>query len=1080
MAHKLIVPFQAFSVTFESGQKILIPINDKDAWRLDPELPALVDVYAKFFQQKVLNKGDYLVTLDEFRGGEMEQSVLDVQFNPSRDGYSFPMFQVHFDFFYEEKERGFWGIIPTLGLESFGADLETLKDRLGEVIKFEFARNRRLAVVQQIVAVLWFREAKLETTKMELRFPNLKELDQIDEERPERLLPKLAIPLKVKKQETFGRQSEIDQVLGVLKNEFNKNLLLVGPSGVGKTALIWEVARENRRNRVKGTIWETTASTLIKELSQDTGWQDNIEFLVEELKKTNDFLFIRNLMELFEVGKYEGNAVSIADYLKPAIARGDLNIISECTEEELAQIELKSPNYLSSFQIIHIAQPDQNLKQIIVKKVKQIAAFQKMGITDDAIEEVLRLNKRFSPYAGMPGKPIRFLENMLINQKQDSGKKLQINRQQIIEYFCEDSGIPRFMIDPQIIMDADLVKSNFNKQLYGQEQAIDQVVDVLTHVKTALTRTEKPIASFLFVGPTGVGKTELAKMLAEFMFGDRQRISRFDMSEYATSYDIIRLVGIGDRMDGLLTSAVRRNPFSVILFDEIEKAHPNFYDLLLQILGEGRLTDGQGKLVNFCSSIIIMTSNIGANAFQATPLGIQLKNKTDQTTQHLEHFESAVQKFFRPEFFNRIDRVIPFHSLNAEVIRSVVLREIHLMRQREGLKFRDVDLFIEDNVYQFLVEAGYNPKYGARQMQRTLRKTLLIPLAKALNLEEYDDQLIVRLSVKEEEIHVEVNVNPLGFDLLIEELEKFTNTNLVSSYRRQCKKMQEQHFFTQFLSELDILNQEKAEKGESFWLQKEKSDRFQVLTNLHRQTQEMEKDYLDLEMNLGLSCMGLKAYDTNDKDGIDRLNDRFLELKRRAYQLAYPDSNKVYFYLLGHHIPNFISTYCQLFDLKGFTYKPYLIIYLERPINNREQQHFEKIRDAKNGAYYSRLVEIKDQQVETLAEDYIVCGLYFIVEGECVHLYLNEEDGLHFWQESDDEKAFCQIKVALNPIELPKNTHRKDSTPKGNPRRTYIPPILRDNVYRINREFRRNKAYELLGRHLDDLFELKLDQEIFH
>jgi ATP-dependent Clp protease ATP-binding subunit ClpA len=385
---------------------------------------------------------------------------------------------------------------------------------------------------------------------------------------------------------------------------------------VGKTALIWEIARQSEQRGVEGRIWETTASILIKELTKQTGWQDNLSFLCQELTKTRDMLFIRNLMELFEVGKYEGNDMAIADFLRAYLSRGEITLISECTDEEMALIELRSPNYLTFFQIIRLEEPREELERIILRKVLSIAQSRKMDISEEAIREVIRLNRRFLPYSGMPGKPIRFLESLLITEK----KRSAITRQEVIRYFCEESGMPAFIIDPQVPMHAAEVRRRFNSSVFGQERAVDVVVDRITFVKTALTRTGQPIASLLFVGPTGVGKTEMAKVLAEFMFGSRDRLTRFDMSEFSSPYAVMRLIGTGYFSDGLLTSAVRREPFSVILFDEIEKAHSSFNDLLLQILSEGRLTDSQGKLVNFCSAIIIMTSNLGAAAKPADKL----------------------------------------------------------------------------------------------------------------------------------------------------------------------------------------------------------------------------------------------------------------------------------------------------------------------------------------------------------------------------------------------------------------------------------------------------------------------------
>ena len=281
------------------------------------------------------------------------------------------------------------------------------------------------------------------------------------------------------------------------------------------------------------------------------------------------------------------------------------------------------------------------------------------------------------------------------------------------------------MVDPDIPMNLQAVRAHFKSEVFGQDVAVDRIVDVLASVKTALTKKGKPIASFLFVGPTGVGKTEIAKVLAKFMFGRRDRMIRFDMSEFSDPYSVQRLTGEGFFQDGILTAAVRREPFCVLLFDEIEKAYPSFYDLLLQLLGEGRLTDSRGRLVNFCSTIIIMTSNIGAANLQGNRISLVQEDSPQSVNQH---FLSAVQQHFRPELFNRIDQVIAFQPLDRDTVRFVVEREMNLFKKREGIQFRNLDLSISEEVLDHLAKIGYDYRYGARYLQRTIRTQLVIPL----------------------------------------------------------------------------------------------------------------------------------------------------------------------------------------------------------------------------------------------------------------------------------------------------------------------------------------------------------------
>ncbi|MDX1939955.1 MAG: AAA family ATPase, partial [Saprospiraceae bacterium] len=726
MAFKITIPFYAFKINFQADTHLFIPMTDKEVLRIGQSFEILTGKYAEIVQRQVFDKGKFRQLLDEYRPSEFSSDTLEINFPAAKDGFSYPAFSLSFDFFYSESNQGVKGIIPTLGIETFAASKGDIPKQLQEIIRIEFTRKKRLSAMQQVITTIWYDAIELWSDEMELRAPSPAEIEEIQRTTANPLLPKAAQALELNKQVAYGMEATMEQLAKALKNQFNGSLLLVGPSGVGKTALVWELVHQQKKLQIKGQVWETTASTLIKELTGDTGaWENNMALFCAELKGSDHILFVRNLMELFEVGQYAGNSVSLADFMRNYIAQGEVVIISECTEEELARIELKSSNFLSFFQIIRIQQPpEKQLESIILQKVRDIADGRSLQISEAAIQEVIRLHNRFVPYAGMPGRPIRFLESMLLNKKNWLGATHRIDRSEVIQYFCTETGMPVFMVDPTVQMNIVKVRNEFHSNVFGQGKAVDSVVNVLASVKTALTRAGKPIASFLFVGPTGVGKTELAKVLAQFMFGNRQRMIRFDMSEFSDPFTAMRLIGSDYFSDGLLTSAVRREPFCVLLFDEIEKAHPSFYDLLLQILSEGRLTDNQGKLVNFCSTIIIMTSNIGASALQNSRIGWNNEINAKEVSDHFLH---AVQKHFRPELFNRIDEVIAFDPLDAFTIRFVVERELALLKQREGIRYRRMDLQIKDSVLDYLGENGYHPRYGARFLQRVIREQLVIP-----------------------------------------------------------------------------------------------------------------------------------------------------------------------------------------------------------------------------------------------------------------------------------------------------------------------------------------------------------------
>lgn len=1088
MAFKITIPFFAFRLHFHSGGVLMMPLNDKNAIRLQQPLHLLAGKYAELLQNKVLNQGHYLHLLEEFHNGAFQKDKLMVNFPPAKDGLSYPGFSLEFEYFFSGQEKGYWGILPKLGLESFAPNQEKLQRRLVEEVKLEFARKKRFHAVQQIVASIWFDKIELDQHTMEFKTLSLKELDSTEEQKQERLLPQVAQLLQTSKQVIYGRNEELEQFLNILKGKFNRNILLVGPSGIGKTALVWEAARQLRKFKVKAKIWETTASTMIKELMRDTGWQDNLSYLCQELSGSEDILFVRNLVELFEVGKYEGNTISIADYLRSYVSRGEVVLISECTEEELARIELKSPNYLSFFQIIRLEEPGKDLESIILKKIKDIAKGRAVDISEEAIREVIRLNKRFTPYSGMPGKPIRFLESIIINKKnqfkEKSPKKAPIGRSEVIRHFCEDTGMPLFMVDPSIPMNVNKIKKNFNENVFGQENAVKNVVDLLANVKTGLTKAGKPIASFLFVGPTGVGKTELAKVLAGFMFGSRNKLVRFDMSEFSNPAAVMRLTGTGYFSDGMLTSAIRREPFSVLLFDEIEKAHSVFFDLLLQILSEGRLSDSQGKLVNFCSTIIIMTSNIGASRYMEGQIGerLQKRNKSKSIAQH---FINAVQKHFRPELFNRIDQVIPFEPLDKFTLRFVIDREVKLFRQREGIQFRNMDLKITEEVLDYIAEKGYSNQYGARQLQRTIREELVTPLAHKLNLQDYDDQLVVNVKMANEQLDVQVLADPLGLDLLLEELDKINFADHASELRRQIYLLKEGHFYVRLLSELDLLELKRKKKSDAFWKNRLLAEKYSQLLDSKAQIERLQNQIEEYELELSLACLNQGIYRPSLIQQLENWSEAFFTQKVEIYSRLEPKSNYCHFAIYGTPTENLLNFYRELFHSKNFEYSIKTIWFRERFYNeevtttstdeNKEQKVTRKKRAAYIKAIYDKNAE--NPLCPPQAGDQLY-GVEVQLSGTCPYLFLKDEAGIQRWKMAPEGDYYYVVKVEKDAFATPKNIHRQDFYRQITPRRTVQPSLLKDTLYKINREYNRQQLLPLILEHMEMQFRINLNAEI--
>lgn len=1083
MAHSITLPFFAFKLHLSEDNFLKIPLMDAQAIRLNEPLHLLAGRYAEKLQEKVLNKGEFHKILDEYAGTEYSKNQITVSFKKAKDGISYPDFDLEFDFFYAHRLNGFWGIVPAINAEAFGSSLAHLEDQLEEAIRSNFTRNKRLKWVREILSTIWLEEIEMRQDTMLLRFPNIKELEKEDENATEKWLPKVAKLIKIEKQVVFGRTAELEQIEKALKGEFTRNVLLVGASGVGKTALVWEIIRQKKRRKIKGDFWETTASILIKGLSEETGWQDNLPKVCKELTEQGDVLYVNSFMELFEVGKYVGNDVSIANYLRPFISRGEVTLLTECSEEELARIELDSPNYLSVFQVIRLEEPKEDLEEIIIKKVKDLAAKRSISISEEAIQETLRLNRRFTPYSGLPGKPIRFLESILINHKGSANST--IDRSAIIRYFCEETGMPLFMVDPSIPMKMESTRSRFNTNVFGQETAVNSIVNLLSSVKTALTRIGKPIASFLFVGPTGVGKTELAKVLAEFMFGNRDKMIRFDMSEYADPYAVMRLTGLNFQSDGLLTSAVRQEPFCVLLFDEIEKAHPNFNDLLLQVLSEGRLTDSRGKLVNFCSTIIIMTSNIGAANLMGNR--ISLKKGTDDQ-EVTTHFLSAVQQYFRPELYNRIDEVIPFVPLSSETIRYVVEREINLFKQLEGIHHRRLSLTISEEVYDCLAKEGYNPQYGARQLQRAIRELLIVPLAQQLNVEDFEDQLIITITAPEEQLMIDIDTDPLGMDLMMEELDKSAQTDIASELRRTIGRLKEGNAFIRLQNTIQKFERLKKRKKESLWDDPTKAKQFTHLLRIEARLVELQEEIGELEEQLSLAYMNIGTYHTSFDEELKAWKKEFFEFKIDICSHLFPNLNTTYLSIYAKKEPTHLFTiYKKILlqkkykiEAKSIWYRP---DFYNKAIpvqnNNETVQALVKERYPTKKYIEKDFIPIEDFTFKAPQKKDVLVGIILKIEGTCPHLLLREESGTHLWKINPKaEDHYSIVQVSMEEVAVPDGIHKPSFYSKLSIRRRYEADRFYDKIIKKNFDTNKTDFIPPLTKYLEEAFKINLEEQL--
>lgn len=1089
MAQTVHLPFPVLRLRLINGEEIVFPLSDTNALHLQYSGSKLARHYATLFQKKLLDKGNFLSILDELHATDFSEKKLTVNFPAAKDEISFPEFQLEFDYFFHTGKNKIWGMIPALGVEAMAEEEALLEEGLREAVKFEFTSKRRMQSVHHIIASHWYSSAEITYESISLRFHTPAELAALQKEKKQSLLPKVAQKLNIRKPVAYGREEELGTMERILKSVFSRNILIVGASGSGKTALVWELARRRKELELDVEIWETIASVLIKELTQETGWQDNLSHLVKELTLGKHILYVRNLSELFEVGRYEGNSISIAEYLQSYLSRGEITMIAECTPEERARIDVHSPNYLSFFQVLQLEEPKTGVEEIISKKISDIAGQSRVRLDPEGVHEIVRLQRRFSPYSGMPGKPIRFLESILLGKMQaKEGIEPVINRSAVLRHFSEASGMPQFMIDPELPMDTEVIRQEFNSVVYGQEHAINNVVDMLAAVKTALTRTGKPIASFLFVGPTGVGKTEMAKVLAEQMFGSRERLLRFDMSEFSRPWLVSRLTGENFFTEGLLTSAVRREPFCVLLFDEIEKADPSFFELLLQMLSEGRLSDSQGRLVNFCSAIIIMTSNIGAAKMQRRSIGWSKEENADDT---MQRYTKAVEDYFRPELFNRIDSLVAFRPLSRLTMRQVVQREISLFKSREGIRFRHLDLNISEPVLDFLAEAGYHPRYGARYLQRTIRERLLVPLARRLNQFPFDDRLMATIGLTNQEIYFHIESDPLGFDLLMEQWDKLTLAEQTSFHRRKISLISEGPLFMRFQSELDLLEQDKKLLGQKFWDNIPRSELYSNMLSLHEQYQKLVEAIQDMEVEIAFASMNQGPFMANYDERLEQWEKDFFDLRVVLHSQLLPKRDTCYFYMFGPELKAPLRFYLTLFRKKEFLINNLSTIWLKenltdqtRPLPPDAETAERPESDPPQTSHYLLQDEPMDRlsnlKFSTPKNGSRMFGILLKVEAPCIWLYLKDEKGLQQWErEIKNEFTTVSIHPQLQEKKIPEGIHRSAFYQKNKPRRIVRNFHISDTGLDVSREILHEELVDFFIRKLDEGFQRKMEEIFF-
>ena len=632
----------------------------------------------------------------------------------------------------------------------------------------------------------------------------------------------------------IGRDTEIQRVIQILSRRTKNNPVLIGEPGVGKTAIAEGLAQRI----VTGNVPEILRNKRIISLSIGAmlagakyrgEFEERLKKAIDEVQQHDDMIiFIDEIHTLVGAGATEG-AMDAANILKPALARGEFQVIGATTLDEYKKHIEKDAALERRFQPVQVGEPNEEDALEILKGLRdRYEAFHKAKITDEALKTAVSLSSRYITDRFLPDKAIdvvdeaaskvrmqvfstapdvkaleerlkvvknekeaavtsqdfekaaklRDEEKTLVKDisdkksaaKEESDQKLVVTEDDIAAVVAQWTGIPVAKIAEEESETLLHLEKELHKRVVGQDDAVTAVAKAVRRARAGLKDPKRPIGSFLFLGPTGVGKTELARALASSLFGDESAMIRLDMSEYMEKHTVSRLVGappgyVGYEEGGQLTDAVRRKPYSVILLDEVEKAHADFFNILLQVLDDGRLTDSQGRTVDFRNTVIIMTSNLGAKALHknSPELGFLAPKKSESSINQSNSIDfkeakksvmDAVKRHFRPEFLNRIDEMIVFHPLTEEDLQQIV--SILMSDVTKRLKERQLQLEITAEAMQLLVKEGSDFTMGARPLKRAIQRLIEDPVSDLILKGDATEGKTIKADVKDNEIVVSV------------------------------------------------------------------------------------------------------------------------------------------------------------------------------------------------------------------------------------------------------------------------------------------------------------------------------------
>lgn len=525
--------------------------------------------------------------------------------------------------------------------------------------------------------------------------------------------------------ETESLNSLHHQLMDELADAKPQSLLVVGEPGVGKTAL-----RDLFANTLLSQKWRIV-KTSPTHIIADQKYIGEIEGQVRRIAKEATArkrvaIFVDRFNELDEFGRHKGKKSSLLDQLWPLIENRSLFFVSETTPSGLQAIATRFPSLSTTVKVLKMeAASESDTAELVTSLLNVMLPNTTNEQVDDVLQEALQVSQQYFSHRALPGSVLSLVRLSAQIATRDSNG--QIHRGHVLDALSQISGLPHDVLDEKQTLDVDGLRESFKTRIFGQDEAVDCLVDRIAMLKAGLTDPGRPVGVFLFAGPTGTGKTEIAKTLAEYLFGTKDQMIRLDMSEYQSPDSALRLISDDDESggSGALTTRIRERPFAVVLLDEFEKAHSKVWDMFLQVFDDGRLSDAKGRLADFRHSIIILTSNLGSTISNEAGIGFTGRSGEFSSNDVMR----MVNKTFRREFVNRLDRTVVFKPLNREVMRGILRKELQLVLDRRGLRSKQWAVEWEDSAIEFLLDEGFTPDLGARPLRRAIEQHLLVPLS---------------------------------------------------------------------------------------------------------------------------------------------------------------------------------------------------------------------------------------------------------------------------------------------------------------------------------------------------------------